>query len=131
MVQALFVLILAAGATDCQEAAKGIHLEKFGELAKTFADSRGPRSPPPPGNGIVSFEIGDDGRARAINVECQSSEQTGNFLKGLISTGRFQISATAQKDHRHKVGLSVDVSINVDEVNVTTADFPEADREHK
>ncbi len=130
MIQALFVLFVAVGATDCPEAAQGVHLEKLGRLAKSLPKLPSPRHLPPPGSGIISFEIGTDGRARAIDVECQSSESTGNYLKGLISVTRFQEPTKAQQGLRHTVGLSVDVSEDIN-VKVSVTDFPGAGSEHK
>ncbi|MBL8299417.1 MAG: hypothetical protein JNN30_13850 [Rhodanobacteraceae bacterium] len=123
MIQALFVLILASGATDCRMAAQSVHLESFGELAKSLANLPIPRRLPPAGGGIISFEIAEDGRARAINVECRSSELTGNFLKGLISATRFQAPAKVQRGIRQRVGLNVDIAEG-DNVKVSVTDFP-------
>ncbi|HSX60815.1 MAG TPA: hypothetical protein VLF18_11500 [Tahibacter sp.] len=130
MIQALFVIILAAGAADCREVAQGVNLAKFGELAKFLPKLPSPRRLPPPGSGIVSFEIGVNGRALAIDVECQSSEPTGDYLKGLVPVTRFHIPAKAQRGLRRKVGLNVEVSQNIN-MKVIVTDFPGSDHEHK
>ncbi len=122
MIQALFVLVLAAGATDCRGAAQSVDLEKFGGLAKSLPKLPNSRHLPPPGSGIISFEIGVDGRARSIDVECQSSELTGNYLKGLIAVTRFQIPPKTQRGLRHNVGLNVEVSEDAN-VKVSVTDF--------
>lgn len=130
MIQALFAFVLAVGATDCRDAAQGVHLEKLGRLAKSFPKLPSPRLLPPPGSGIISFEIGTDGRARAIDVECQSSEATGNYLNGLISVTRFQASAEVRRGLRHAVGLNVEVSEGVN-VKVSVTDFTGTGSEKK
>ena len=130
MFQALFVLVLTVGATDCREVAQGVHLEKLGSLAKSLPKLPSPRYLPPPGSGIISFEIGADGRARAIDVECQSSESTGGYLKGLISVTRFQVPKKVQRELRHTVGLNVDVSEDAN-VKVSVTDFSDTSPKHK
>lgn len=125
MFHTLLVLVLAAGASDCREAAQGVHLEKFGGLAKSLPRLPSPRRAPPPGSGIISFEVNAEGRARSIDVECQSSELTGTYLKGLISVTRFHIPAKTQRGIRHTVGLNVDVSEDAN-VKVSVSDFPDS-----
>ena len=125
MFHILLALVLAASVTDCREAAQGVHLEKFGGLAKSLPKLPSPRRSPPPGSGIISFEITAEGRARSIDVECQSSELTGNYLKGLISVTRFHTPTKMQRGIRHTVGLNVDVSEDAN-VKISVTDFPDS-----
>lgn len=120
MFQALFALAVVAGAANCREAADGARLEKLGALVESMPRLPTPEKLPPPGNGIVSFVVGADGKAHSVGLVRESSEFVGSYLTGVISVLRFRAPAATDEGLRHTVALSVDV---VDEVQVRVSDW--------
>jgi hypothetical protein len=90
-------------------------------MAKSLPRLPMPAKLPATGNGILSFHIDANGRARDINIECQSSASAGEYLKALVSAVRFQVPVKNGGNFRHQLGLLIEVT---DETKVNISDFP-------
>lgn len=118
----LLFVFSSSSAADCRDSASDIRLEKLGDLAEALPKLPSARRPPLPGNGIVRFQIGADGKARSIDIVCRSSSNTGKFLKNLLSTIHFPLPDEEGQSRRHTVGLVVEVG---DDATVNVSDFLE------
>jgi hypothetical protein len=120
MFSTLLAFLMVAGFADCRESAQSMPIEKLGSLAKSLPKLPTPQKLPPAGDGIVSFSINAEGRARAIEIQCQSSPIAGEHLRDLISVIRFAVPPTAEADVRHQVALKIEVT---DDASVKITDL--------